>query len=180
MGWVGDDDQVLPSTLDASRTREACMSRIESELARLGLALPDPPIPIATFLPFRVSGNLAFLAGQVNEWNGTVPFVGKLGQEFDVEAGRRAAQLCALNLLACLKLACNGNLDRARRCVQVRGFVNCTPEFEFAPLVINGASDLFVAVLGDEGRHARTAVGVASLPRRAAVEVDAVFEIEAG
>jgi enamine deaminase RidA (YjgF/YER057c/UK114 family) len=153
------------------------MSKIEAQLTRLGLQLPNAPMPIANFLPFRVSAGLAFLAGQVNEWNGTVPYLGKLGREFEVEAGQKAAQLCALNLLACLKLACEGDLDRVQRCVQVRGFVNCTPDFEYVPLVINGASDLFVAVLGDAGQHARTAVGVASLPRRAAVEVDAVFEI---
>jgi enamine deaminase RidA (YjgF/YER057c/UK114 family) len=153
------------------------MTRIEAKLAQAGLELPQPPIPIANFLPYRVSGKLAFLAGQVNEWNGTVPYVGRLGAEFDIAAGQRAAQLCALNLLACLKLACDGDLDRARACVQVRGFVNCVPEFDSVPVVINGASDLFVLVLGDAGRHARTAVGVASLPRRAAVEVDAVFEL---
>jgi len=153
------------------------MTRIEARLAQLQLELPRPPVPIANFLPYRVSGNLAFLAGQVNEWNGTVPYVGKLGVEFDAEAGRKAAQLCALNLLACLKLACGGDLDRVRGCVQVRGFVNCAPEFESVPMVVNGASDLFVAVLGEAGRHARTAVGVASLPRRAAVEVDAIFEL---
>lgn len=153
------------------------MSHIETRLAELGLQLPRSPVPIANFLPFRVSGHLAFLAGQVNEWNGTVPYIGKVGGEFDVETGRKAAQLCALNLLACLKLACNGDLDRVQRCVQVRGFVNCTPDFELVPMVINGASDLFVALLGEEGRHARTAIGVASLPRRAAVEVDAVFEL---
>jgi enamine deaminase RidA (YjgF/YER057c/UK114 family) len=121
-----------------------------------------------------------FLAGQVNEWNGTVPFVGKLGREFDVAAGQEAARLCALNLIACLKLACEGDLDRVQRCLRVGGFVNCEPEFEFAPQVINGASDLFVALMGDAGRHARTAVGVATLPRRAAVEVDAIFEIGEG
>jgi len=156
------------------------VSRIERRLGELGLELPRPPVPIANFLPFRVSGALAFLAGQVNEWNGTVPYVGKVGEAFDIEAGQKAAQLCALNLLACLKLACDGELDRVRRCVQVRGFVNCAPEFEFVPMVVNGASDLFVALLGEAGRHARTAVGVASLPRRAAVEVDAVFEIDVG
>jgi enamine deaminase RidA (YjgF/YER057c/UK114 family) len=154
------------------------MSRIETRLAELGLKLPRPPTPIANFLPFRVSGHLVFLAGQVNEWNGTVPYVGKVGAEFDVDGGKQAAQLCALNLLACLKLACEGNLDRVRRCVQVRGFVNCTPDFEHVPIVINGASDLFATLMGEDGRHARTAVGVASLPRRAAVEVDAVFEID--
>jgi enamine deaminase RidA (YjgF/YER057c/UK114 family) len=153
------------------------MSRLESDLTHMGLALPDPPKPIANFLPWRRSGALVFLAGQVNEWNGTVPFVGKVGRELDLDAGRAAAQLCALNLFACLKLACEGDLDRIVQCVQVRGFVNCDPEFEFVPAVVNGASDLFVALLGEAGRHARTAIGVASLPRRAAVEVDAVFEI---
>jgi enamine deaminase RidA (YjgF/YER057c/UK114 family) len=150
------------------------VSRIEGKLAELGLELPRPPVPIANFVPFTVTGNLVFLAGQVNEWNGTVPFVGKLGE---VEAGIKAARLCGLNLLACLKLACDGDLDRVRRCIRLGGFVNCAPEFGFAPAVVNGASDLIVAVLGDAGRHARTAVGVASLPRSAAVEVDGIFEI---
>ena len=153
------------------------MSRIEERLAAMGLELPTPPTPIANFLPYRVEGRLVFLAGQVNEWNGSVPYVGKLGREFGLEDGQKAAQLCGLNLLACLKLACAGDLDRVLRCVRVGGFVNCDPEFEFVPLVVNGASDLFAAVLGDDGRHARTAVGVASLPRRAAVEVDAIFAI---
>lgn len=153
------------------------MNAIEARLAAMGLALPNPPTPIANFLPWRRSGALVFLAGQVNEWNGTVPFVGKLGRDLDIEAGKSAAQLCALNLLACLKLACDGDLGRVTQCVQVRGFVNCDPEFEFVPAVVNGASDLFVALFGEPGRHARTAVGVASLPRRAAVEVDAVFEV---
>ncbi len=153
-------------------------SRIESRLNEMGLTLPTPPTPIANFVPFQRHGQLIYLAGQVNEWNGTVPFVGKLGREFDIAAGQEAAQLCALNLLACLRMACGGNLDSVQRCLSVRGFVNCDPEFEFVPMVINGASDLFVAVLGAAGLHARTAVGVASLPRRAAVEVDAVFEID--
>ena len=153
------------------------MSGLETRLEAMGLALPDPPRPIANFLPWRRSGTLVFLAGQVNEWNGTVPFVGKVGRDLDLDAGKAAAQLCALNLLACLELACDGDLDRVVQCVQVRGFVNCDPEFEFVPAVVNGASDLFVALYGEAGRHARTAVGVASLPRRAAVEVDAVFEV---
>lgn len=152
-------------------------SRIERRLSEMGLALPTPPTPIANFVPFRRQGQVVYLAGQVNEWNGTVPFVGKLGREFDIATGQEAARLCALNLLACLRLACGGELDSVRRCLFVRGFVNCDPEFEFVPVVINGASDLFVAVLGEAGMHARTAVGVSSLPRRAAVEVDAVFEI---
>lgn len=153
------------------------MSDVESRLAAMGLALPTPPTPVANFVPFVVTGPLVYLAGQVNEWNGSVPYVGKVGRDFDVETGRAAAQLCALNLLACLRLACEGDLDRVRRCVRVGGFVNCDPEFTGAPAVINGASDLFVALFGNDGRHARTAVGVASLPRGAAVEVDAIFEI---
>ena len=155
------------------------MSRIEERLAALGLALPTPPTPVANFLPFRIHEQLVFLAGQVNEWNGTVPYVGKLGHEFDLAQGQKAALLCGLNLLACLKLACDGDLDRVRQCVRVGGFVNCEPTYEFVPMVINGASDLFTAAMGDDGRHARTAVGVAALPRRAAVEVEAIFSIDA-
>lgn len=151
------------------------MSAIEDKLAAMGLELPVPPTPIANFLPFRLHGKTVYLAGQVNEWNGTVPFVGKLGRDFDTAQGRDAARLCALNLLACLKLACAGDLDRVDRCLRIGGFVNCDPEFEFAPAVINGASDLFVALLAERGKHARTAVGVSSLPRRAAVEIDAIF-----
>lgn len=162
---------------ERSWEKETEMSRIENALENLGLELPTPPTPIANFLPFRRHRDLVFLAGQVCEWNGSLPFEGKLGREFDVEAGKAAAQLCALNLLACLKLACEGDLDRVKRCVRVGGFVNCEPDFGFVPMVINGASDLFVALLGEEGRHARTAVGVASLPRRAAVEVEAIFEV---
>ncbi len=153
------------------------MSRVEERLVALGLALPQPPTPVANFLPFRVHDRLVFLAGQVNEWNGAVPYVGKLGREFDLAQGQKAAQLCALNLIACLKLACDGDLGRVHRCVRVGGFVNCEPEYEFVPMVINGASDLFAAVWGEDGRHARTAVGVATLPRRAAVEVEAVFSM---
>jgi enamine deaminase RidA (YjgF/YER057c/UK114 family) len=155
------------------------MSLIEERLAALGLELPVAPTPIANFVPFTVTGRLVYLAGQVNEWNGTVPFVGKLGRDFDIAQGQQAARLCALNLLACLKLACAGDLRRVDRCLRVGGFVNCEPEFEFAPAVVNGASDLFVAVLGESGKHARTAVGVVTLPRRAAVEVDAIFELAA-
>ncbi|MCW5625281.1 MAG: RidA family protein [Burkholderiales bacterium] len=155
------------------------MSRIERRLEELGLELPTPPTPVANFLPFTRMGPWVLLAGQVNEWNGTVPYVGKVGGALDVPAGQRAARLCALNLLACLRLACDGDLDRVARCLQVRGFVNATPDFDGVPAVINGASDLFVELLGDAGRHARTAVGVATLPRRAAVEVDAVFELGA-
>ena len=153
------------------------MSAIEDRLAELGFELPTPPTPIANFVPYTVQGAIVFLAGQISEWNGTVPYVGKLGSDFELADGVQAARLCALNLLACLKMACDGELGRVQRCLRVGGFVNCEPDFDFVPAVINGASDLFVALLGERGRHARTAIGVASLPRRAAVEVDAIFEI---
>ncbi|MFT3735238.1 MAG: RidA family protein [Rhodocyclaceae bacterium] len=153
------------------------MSQIEQRLAALGLELPTPPVPIANFLPFTQQGTTVFLAGQISEWNGSVPFVGRLGSDFTLVDGQQAARLCALNLLACLKLACGGDLDRVQRCLRVGGFVHCEPAYDSVPLVINGASDLFVALFGEAGRHARTAIGVASLPRGAAVEVDAIFEI---
>ena len=152
---------------------------IEEKLAAMGLGLPTPPTPIANFVPWRRSGRTVYLAGQVCEWNGSVPYVGKLGRDITLEQGQQAARLCALNLLACLRLACEGDLGRVQRCLRVGGFVNCEPEFEFVPMVVNGASDLFATLWGeDRGRHARTAIGVASLPRRAAVEVDAIFETD--
>lgn len=153
------------------------LSLIERGLAERGLVLPTPPVPVASFVPWRRQGSTVYLAGQVNEWNGTVPYIGKLGREFDLETGKKAAELCALNLLACLKVACDGDLSRVKQLLRVGGFVNCEPDFLQVPFVINGASDLFVALMGEAGHHARTAVGVATLPRGAAVEVDAIFEV---
>ncbi len=154
------------------------MSEIRKRLADMGLELPTPPTPIANFVPYTIVGSFVFLAGQVNEWNGTVPYVGKLGRDFDVTTGQAAARLCALNLLSCLELATGGNLDRIARCVRLGGFVNCVEGFVEVPQVVNGASDLMVQLWGDGGRHARTAVGVMSLPRGAAVEVEGIFELE--
>jgi enamine deaminase RidA (YjgF/YER057c/UK114 family) len=152
---------------------------VDARLAALGIALPPPPVPIASFLPFRVTGRLVYLAGQTCERDGRIVYAGRVGVELDEESGHRAAQVCALNLLASLKAACGGDLDAVARCVSVRGFVQAPPGFGRVPQVINGASDLFVAIWGDEGRHARTAVGVSTLPQNAAVEVDAVFELAA-
>jgi enamine deaminase RidA (YjgF/YER057c/UK114 family) len=151
--------------------------RIEARLAELGIELPQPGAPVANYVPYTVSGNLVFVAGQICQWNGEIRCVGKLGAGIGLDAGREAARLCALNILAHLRVACGGHLDRVRRCVQLRGFVNCTPEFTDMPRVVNGASDLMVEVLGDAGRHARAAVGVNSLPAGVAVEVEAAFEI---
>ena len=149
---------------------------IEAKLKKLELTLPDAPPPAANYVPYVVTGKLVFVAGQVSR--GPKGFItGKLGRDLDVNRGQEAARVCALNILAQVKAACGGDLDRIVRCVKVGGFVNCTDSFQEQPQVINGCSDLFVAVLGDKGRHARFAVGANILPFNAAVEIDAVFEI---
>lgn len=152
--------------------------KVEARLRELGLELPVPAAPIANYVPCTVAGNLVFVSGQICVWNGERRHVGKLGREIAIPEGQEAARLCALNILAQLKAAAGGDLDRVRRCLRLGGFVNCTPEFTDTPQVVNGASDLMVAVFGDAGRHARTAVGVAALPGGVAVEVDAMFELE--
>jgi enamine deaminase RidA (YjgF/YER057c/UK114 family) len=151
--------------------------RIAARLKELALALPDAPAPVANYVPAVRAGSLLHVSGQIPLEGGKPQFIGKLGREFGVEQGQQAARLCALNVLAQAHAALGGDLDRVVRCVRVGGFVNCTPEFTDQPQVVNGASDLFVAVLGDAGRHARAAVGCASLPRGVAVEVEAVFEV---
>jgi enamine deaminase RidA (YjgF/YER057c/UK114 family) len=150
---------------------------LDRRLAALGLELPRRPVPIASFLPFRLSGGLVFLAGQTCELDGRVMWSGRVGEALDVEQGKQAARLCALNLLAALREACDGDLDSVARCVRVGGFVQSAPGFPRVPQVIDGASELFIQLWGDDGRHARTAVGVATLPQNAAVEVDAIFEL---
>lgn len=150
--------------------------KIEARLAELGITLPDAPAPAANYVPWTTTGNLVFISGQVSG-AGDEKHVGRLGADLDVAAGQRAARICALAVLAQVKAACGGDLDRVKRCVKLGGFVNCTPEFDQMPAVMNGASDLMVEVLGDAGRHSRFAVGAPNLPFGFAVEVDAVFEI---
>jgi enamine deaminase RidA (YjgF/YER057c/UK114 family) len=154
------------------------MSVIEARLKELGVSLPTPPMPVASYVPYTISGNLVFLSGQIPIADGALKYVGKLGVDIPLEAGQAAAQLCAINLLAQLKSACGGDLDRVVRCLKVGVFVNAAPEYGQHPEVANGASDLIAALFGDAGKHARAAVGVGSLPRGVAVEVDAVFEIK--
>jgi enamine deaminase RidA (YjgF/YER057c/UK114 family) len=154
------------------------MSVIEARLKELGVSLPTPPMPVASYVPYTISGNLVFLSGQIPIADGALKYVGKLGVDIPLEAGQAAAQLCAINLLAQLKSACGGDLDRVVRCLRLGVFVNAAPEYGQHPEVANGASDLIAALFGDAGKHARAAVGVGSLPRGVAVEVDAVFEIK--
>lgn len=151
--------------------------KIDARIAELKIELPQPGTPIANYVPTVRSGNLLFVSGQICQWNGERRFIGKVGREFSVEQGQDAARLCGLNILAQLRQALDGDLDRIVRCVRLGGFVNSAPDFIQQPQVVNGCSDLMVAVLGDAGRHARTAVGVNVLPGDVAVEVDAVFEV---
>lgn len=149
---------------------------IEARLAELGITLPDAPNPVANYVPHASAGNLLFISGQVAKGADGKLVTGALGRDVEVEAGQAAARLCALNILAQAKAAL-GNLDRIAQVVRLTGFVNATPDFTDHPKVVNGASDLFVEVLGDKGRHTRAAVGVSSLPLNSAVEVDAIIAI---
>ena len=153
------------------------MSRIEERLRGLAIELPEASTPGANYVPVVRSGNLLFLTGQLSQWNGERRFIGKLGREFDVAAGQQAARLCALNLIAHLRRALDGDLDRVVRCVRIAGYVNSVPDFTGQSQVVNGASDVFVAVFGEAGRHTRMAVGVSALPYGVAVEVEGVFEV---
>jgi enamine deaminase RidA (YjgF/YER057c/UK114 family) len=149
----------------------------EERLIELGLELPQPSTPGANYVPYVHTGNLLFLTGQLCQWNGERRFIGKVGREFSIEQGQQGARLCALNLIAHLKQALGGDLQRLVRCVRVCGYVNSTPDFTGQSQVINGASDLFVEVFGEAGQHTRLAVGVAALPYDVAVEVEAIFEV---
>ncbi|MEK7265666.1 MAG: RidA family protein [Pseudomonadota bacterium] len=152
------------------------MSKTAERLAELGLEIPTPIAPVANYVPYVVSGRELFISGQVSIGpSGLIK--GKLGVDMTVEQGAVAARACAVNLISQMKAALGGDLDRVKRIVKLTGFVNCTQDFTDQPKVINGASDLMVAVFGDAGRHARAAVGAPSLPLGAAVEVDAIVEI---
>ncbi len=152
------------------------MSEVESRLAAAGVTLPVPVAPVANYVPFVRSGSLVHISGQVSlDASGGVK--GVVGADVDLEAAQGAARLCGINLLAQMKAACDGDLDRVVRVVKLGGFVQAGPDFFDIPTVVNGASDLMVLAFGDAGRHARSAVGVYRLPLNFAVEVDAVVEV---
>ena len=153
------------------------MAQVEQKLASLGIALPTPAAPIANYVGFVRTGSLLVVSGQIClGLAGTLVAKGKLGETVTVEQGQSAARACAINLLAQVKIAL-GDLDKVARVVRLGGFINSDPSFLEGPKVMNGASDLMVAVFGDKGRHSRTTVGVAVLPGDAAVEVDGIFEV---
>ncbi len=149
---------------------------IESKLAEMGITLPEAPAPAANYVPYVISGDLVFVSGQIcKDENGLI--LGKLGDTMSVVDGQLAAKTCAIALLAQVKAACGGDLDRLAKVVKLGGFVNCTADFTDHPSVVNGASDFLGDVLGDIGAHARAAVGCVSLPLGVAVEIEGIFQI---
>ncbi len=153
------------------------MSKIEARLAELGLTLPEAGAPIANYVPFTVSGKIIYVSGQVPRKDGKIHPVGHLGADVSIEDAKKAAEQCFLSIMAHAKVAAGGDLDRIARVLRVTGYVNSTADFTDQPSVINGASDCAVAVFGEAGRHARSAIGVGSLPGGAAVEVEAILEL---
>ncbi|MFW2589809.1 RidA family protein [Sagittula sp. SSi028] len=149
---------------------------VETRLTEMGLALPPSAPSRALFLPGKVTGNLLYLSGQICEWEGVPQYFGPAGEGLDMEMAQKAAQMCALNMLFCIKQI-TGSLDSVASVVRLGGFVAAEPTFGKGPAVVNGASQLFIDLYGEAGRHARTAVNVASLPECALVEVDAVVEL---
>jgi enamine deaminase RidA (YjgF/YER057c/UK114 family) len=154
------------------------VGRIEAKLAEIGVTLPRPMPPIANYVPYVVTGKLVVVSGQVPARDGVIAVTGRVGVNLSIEQGKEAARLCFVNVLVHLKAACDGNLDRVTRVVRLGGFIASPPEFTQHALVMNGASDLAVAVFGEAGRHARTTIGVPALPADAAVEVEGMFEID--
>lgn len=150
---------------------------IDSRLSALGVTLPVAAAPAANYVPYVISGNLLYLSGQLPMENGSIAVKGIVGQDVDLSAAQRAAELCAINILAQAKSALNGKLERIVRVIKLNGFVASAPTFTEQHLVINGASNLIANVLGEAGKHARAAVGMAALPLNAAVEIDAIIEI---
>ncbi|WP_406566289.1 RidA family protein [Acidisoma cellulosilyticum] len=153
------------------------MSKIDDRLAALGIVLPEPAMPVANYVPFTVHAGLVTISGQLPLQDGKLFATGKLGADIDADTGRYAARLCFINLLAQLRAATGGNLDRVTAVLRLGGFIASTPDFTAHAGVMNGASDLAVEVFGDVGRHARSTVGVAGLPLGAAVEVEGLFAI---
>ena len=154
------------------------MSKVEAKMNEMGITVPDAPAPAANYVPFVTSGNLVFISGQVPFVDGKLQITGKIGDNATIEDGRAQARICAINLIAQLKVACGGDLDRVRRVVKLGAFVCSAGDFNGQPDVVNGASDLMVEAFGEAGRHARFAVGANALPLGCLVEIDGVFEID--
>lgn len=150
----------------------------DDNLNRLGITLPDAPAPAANYVPYVIAGNTVFISGQLPLVDGKLSVTGHVGKDVSTDEAAQQARLCAINLLAQLKAACEGDLSRVKQVVKLGGFVACTDDFTAQPEVVNGASDLMVEVFGDAGRHARFAVGSNTLPRGTCVEVEGTFLID--
>jgi enamine deaminase RidA (YjgF/YER057c/UK114 family) len=153
------------------------MTKIDQRLAELGISLPTPMAPVAAYVPVVRTGNLLFVSGQLPMQDGVLASTGKLGRDVALETATLAAELCAVNLIAQVRAACDGDLDRVVRVVRLGGYIASTPDFTDQHKVMNGASSLMERVFGDAGRHVRTTIGVPSLPLNAVVEVEGLFEV---
>lgn len=150
---------------------------VDDNLNKLNIELPNAPAPVGEYVAYRISGNLLYVSGQVSFNKDGKLIKGKVGSELTIEQGQEAAKACAINILSQVKKACSGNLNKVQSCIKITGYVNSKDDFLEQPKIINGASEIISKVFGDNGKHARAAVSVSSLPLGAAVEVEAIFEI---
>jgi enamine deaminase RidA (YjgF/YER057c/UK114 family) len=170
---MADDDQIKKRGFERQETMD-----IAEKLEELGYELPQAAAPAANYVPFVISGKTLYIAGQIPFLGGRAVHLGRVGYGLTLEQGVEAARACALNILAQANAAVNGDWSKIERCIKLGGFVACDPDFTDHPKVMNGASDLIVAVMGEAGKHARFAVGAPSLPLGVAVEVEAVFALK--
>lgn len=153
-------------------------TKIDQRLQELNITLPSPAKPAGSYIQFYKAGHLLFVSGQLPARDGDIKYTGKVGDDLSLEDGQKAAELCALNIIAQAKEALDGNLDRVKRIVRLNGFVNAPTTFTDHPKVINGASDILFKIFDEKGRHTRVALGAGCLPLNVAVEIDAVIECE--
>ena len=154
------------------------MHVFEKNIKELGIAIPDLPVALANYVPYRIVDGIMYVSGQAPVKDGKMQYTGKVGVDISIEDGIRAAELCCINIIAALKQGTNGNWDRLHNFVKLGGFVNSRDDFTDHPKIINGASDLLVKIFGDQGKHARFAVGANSLPMNISVEIDAIIKIK--
>ena len=154
------------------------MYSFEENIMQLGIKIPDMPAPLANYVPYKVSDNVVYVSGQGPVLNGDLMYKGKVNEDISIEDGIKAAELCCINIIAALKKSINGDWNRLDSFLKLGGFVNCKDDFYDQPKIINGASDLLVRIFGDQGRHARFAVGSNALPMNISVEIDAIIKIK--
>ena len=154
------------------------MHIFEENIMQLGINIPDMPAPLANYVPYKVSDNVVYVSGQGPVLNGDLMYKGKVNEDISIEDGIKAAEICCINIIAALKKSINGDWNRLDGFLKLGGFVNCKDDFYDQPKIINGASDLLVKIFGDQGRHARFAVGSNALPMNISVEIDAIIKIK--